>query len=114
MNNYVNSNPWIAVVILLLIVAAGVGCWRRYGKKNGLSWPVYGTYFAAVIVSLMIISTISDIGDLLFPDSYILDTVILTNLITIIKVVTLSMYVSVYFKVKPLLNKISEQNLEKI
>jgi LPXTG-motif cell wall-anchored protein len=51
-NNYVNSNPWITIVILLLIVAAGVGLWRRYGKKNGLSWPVYGTYFAAAIVTL--------------------------------------------------------------
>ena len=113
-NNYVNSNPWIAVVILLLIVAAGVGLWRRYGKKNGLSWPVYGTYFAAAIVTFQIIVQISETFDLFFPDNYIVGTVILTNLINIIKLVTLSMYVSVYFKVKSLLNKISEQNLEKI
>ena len=113
-NNYLNSNPWITVVILLLIVAAGVGCWRRYGKKNGLSWPVYGTYFSAAIVTFQITIQISEAFELFFPDNYIVGTVILTNLINIIKVVTLSMYISLYFKAKSLLNKINEQNLEKI
>ena len=37
---FLNSNPWIRGVVLLLFGAAGFGCGRRHFKKHDLSWPV--------------------------------------------------------------------------
>ena len=105
---FYNSNPWIGGVFLLLAGAYVSVVGIHAYKKGGLHWPLYGTYFTVAYMTLVIIASISETYDLSFPDNYIVGTVILSNLITFNRAVTLSMYIAVSFKVKSLLNKTNE------